>query len=424
MRTHVIRAGFIDEGGLDAAMSGASAKELDTFWSEVAALGTPLVEKDSKRVTFLWRRTPADDVGSVYLFVNRVTDKDNIPFGMMNHVEGTDIWVRTLELTDTTRATYCFRELSPGQVQEVGPPRLERGGMQFDPLNALPPTAQIEGRYGMSVFRARLCPAQPEWESAEALRHEVRGTIAERTAPFPGADGVTEKRCHLYLPAISTGTTELPLLTMFDAEKWFGGLGLPRALDFAIAEGILPPIAVVSVANSSMRDRMESLGTGFDFLSHVVEHLVPWAEELANENGLALAPRGSRERLVAGESLGGLSALCGVLEHPGVWGSAIAQSPSLWRTPQRCGSPLDMQTGGGGEWIIEQFTSPPGVAPAPRIRLSVGTREGPSLPRAHQLALTMKESGWDAEIHVYDGGHDDSCWRGELFAHLAELLRN
>ena len=424
MRTGIFPAGFIDEATLDAAMSGASEGDLDSFWSDVAELGTPLVDNESMRVTFLWRRTPGDDVGSVYLFVNRVTDKDNIPLGMMDHVEGTDIWVRTLELTETTRATYCFRELAPGQVQEVGPPRLERGGMQFDPLNALPPTAQIEGRYGMSVFRARLCPAQPEWESHEALRHDVRGTILECTAPFPGADGVTDKLCHLYIPAVPAGTEGLPLLTMFDAEKWFGGLGLPRALDFAIAEGTLPPIAVVSVENTSMRDRMESLGTGFDFLRHVAEHLVSWAEEQATGEGIALVPRGSRERLVAGESLGGLSALCAVLEHPGVWGSAIAQSPSLWRTPQRSGSPLDMQSRGGGEWIIDQFTAPPSGDPAPRVRLSVGTREGPSLPRVHQLALTMKESGWDGEIHVYDGGHDDSCWRGELFAHLAELLRN
>ena len=424
MRTTILPGGFIDEVDLDTALSGASASDVESFWSDVAELGTPLVENDSKRVTFLWRRTPGDDVGSVYLFLNRVTDKDNIPLGMMTHVEGTDIWVRTLELTDTTRATYCFRELAPGQVQEVGPPRLERGGMQFDPLNGLPPTAQIEGRYGMSVFRGGLCPAQPEWESAPALRHRIRGEVVESTAPFPGADGFTDKPCHLYLPPAAAGTAEMPLLTMFDAEKWFGGLGLPRALDFAIAEGTLPPIAVVSVANTSMRDRMESLGTGFNFLRHVAEHLVPWAEEQATERDIALAPRGSRERLVAGESLGGLSALCAVLEHPDAWGSAIAQSPSLWRTPKRSGSPLDMHSRGGGEWIIEQFTTPPSVDPAPRVRLSVGTREGPSLPRVHQLALTMKESGWDGEIHVYDGGHDDSCWRGELFAHLAELLRN
>lgn len=424
MRTSIFSGGFIDEATLDAAMSGASEGDLDSFWSDVAELGTPLVDNESMRVTFLWRRTPGDEIGSVYLFVNRVTDKDNIPLGMMDHVEGTDIWVRTLVLTETTRATYCFRELAPGQVQEVGPPRLERGGMQFDPLNALPPTAQIERRYGMSVFRARLCPAQPEWESAAALRHQVRGTLVESTATFPGADGFTDKKCHLYLPAVPAGTEGLPLLTMFDAEKWFGGLGLPRALDFAIAEGTLPPIAVVCVANTSMRDRMDSLGTGFDFLRHVAEHLVPWAEEQVIEKGISLAPRGARERFIAGESLGGLSALCAVLEHPGVWGSAIAQSPSLWRTPQRSGSPLDMQSRGGGEWIIDQFTAPPSGAPAPRVRLSVGTREGPSLPRVHQLALTMKESGWDGEIHVYDGGHDDSCWRGELFAHLAELLRN
>ena len=423
MRTSILPGGFIDQTDLDAAMSGASADELDAFWSDVAELGTPLVEHDSKRVTFLWRCTPGDDIGSVYLFVNRVTDKDNIPLGMMEHVEGTDIWVRTLELTETTRATYCFRELAPGQVQEVGPPLLQRGGMQFDPLNGLPPTARIEGRHGMSVFRARLSPAQPEWEYTSALNHRIRGSLRECTAAFPGADGVTDKKCHLYLPDVDAGAEGLPLLMMFDAEKWFGGLDLPRALDFAISEGTLPPLAVVSVANTSMRDRMESLGTGFDFLRHVADHLVPWAEEQAADKGISFAPRGSHERLVAGESLGGLSALCAILEHPTIWGSAIAQSPSLWRTPGRTGSPLDMQTRGGGDWLIDQFAILHRVDPVPRVRLSVGTREGPSLPRVHQLALTMKAAGWDGDIHVYDGGHDDSCWRGELFAHLTELLR-
>lgn len=423
MDTQMMPHTFVDEASLDAELTDASSAEVETFWTDVAAAGTPLCEQDSKRVTFLWRRRPGDDVESVYLFVNRVTDKDNIPLGMMHNVPGTDIWVRTLELTETTRTTYCFRELAPGQVQEVGPPRLEPGGMQFDPLNSLPPTAHIEGRYGMSVFRGPLSPPQPEWESPEARRHRLCGERLAISAPYPGTEGIADKQCHLYLPPADAVTGPLPLLTMFDAEKWFGGLDLPRALDFAIARGTLPPLAVVSVANTSMRDRMDSLGTGFDFLQRVAEHLVPWAEKEAAERGFSFVPRGSHDRVVAGESLGGLSALCAIHDRTEVWGSAIAQSPSLWRTPHRAGSPMDMQSRGGDEWIIDQFSTRPPTALAPRVRLSVGTREGPSLPRVQQLALTMQATGWDSHVHVYDGGHDDSCWRGELFAYLAELLR-
>lgn len=424
MGLQTLSQSFIDEAELDAQMAHASTTDLAAFWSDIRSTGTPLREADATRVTFLWRAEPSEDIGSIYLFVNRVTDKDNIPLGMMHNIAGTDIWVRTIELTETTRTTYCFRELAPGQVQEVGPPRLERGGMQFDPLNLLPPTAEIDGRYGMSVFVGALSPAQPEWESSAALRHILRGSIHQTAAEYPGTDGTVEKPCILYLPPREAIDGPIPLLTMFDAEKWFDRLNAPRALDYAIAEGTLPPLAIVSVANLSIEDRMHSLGAGFEFLGHVAEHLVPWAEHTAAEEGIEFVPRGTHGRVIAGESLGGLSALCAILEHPDVWNSAIAQSPSLWRTPNRTGSPLDMQTRGGGEWLIEQFSSAPNSDSTPRVRLSVGTREGPSLSRVQQLALTMKATGWDSRVHVYDGGHDDACWRGELFAHLAELLRN
>lgn len=102
--------GFLDEDAVIRSWAHADTGELRQWWEQVARSGTPINDPDSSRVTFLWRGTHVQDdpqgTESVHLAMNRVTDKDNYDHGLMRHVPGTDIWVRTLELEPNLRVSY------------------------------------------------------------------------------------------------------------------------------------------------------------------------------------------------------------------------------------------------------------------------------------------------------------------------------
>jgi len=429
--------GFLDQDAIAERLTHASAADVEEFWRAVAREGTPLVDATGDRATFLWRMRPGQSSNSaVYVFVNRVTDKANIDLGMLDNVPGTDIWVRTLDIPAARRASYGFRELPPGERPAPGPPPIGRGGLRLDPLNPLPPVTEFEGEYGLSVCRGSTAPDQPHWESEEAHAHEILGTLLETTATLPTKGGTAAKRALLYLPpapadsserssgatgtgrATDSGGAPLGLITMFDAEKWFRAPGLPRALDFAISRGDLPPFAVLAIENLSVADRMATLGTDTAFLDAVAGELVPWAVSTAEACGFSVAPRGAADRIITGESLGGLSSLLAALHLPGEWGTVLAQSPSMWRTPDATGTPLELADT-VEPWITGHFRKTPRPAAAPRVRITVGTAEGPSIAMVRELGGVCRAAGWDCTDTVYDGGHDNSCWRGELFALLA-----
>ena len=48
-------------------------------------------------------------VTAVHVNLNRITDKENYEYGLMRHVPGTSIWVRTIPITPTYLGAYSFR---------------------------------------------------------------------------------------------------------------------------------------------------------------------------------------------------------------------------------------------------------------------------------------------------------------------------
>lgn len=413
----------LDTDAIRDRYAHADPASVEAFWERVRRLGTPLREPGQDRATFLWRAPHAAErpggAASVHLHVNRLTDKEHYDRGRMHHVPGTDIWALTLPLPRGTRASYGFTPLAPGERPPGGLPRLGHYATRRDPLNPLP--ALIDhGDRGLAVVCAEHAPPQPEWET-DAAHEPPRGTVFRRTLPLDPARGPDDvlgrPRPHwLYLPPDTGG--ELPLLTLFDAETWFGDLPLPRALEAAADAGRLPPVAVLGIANRERLDRIACLGANADFLRGVAAGATEWAEKTAAAAGRRLA--GASRRVIAGQSLGGLSALLAALELPDSYGAALAHSASLWWTPDGKSSPRDLGGRPGGDWITERFAA---AGPrAVRLRLDVGRHEARTVPHTRTLHRTLLDRGWTAELTEYTGGHDYAWWRGALIDDLAAVL--
>ncbi|KAA9394965.1 esterase family protein [Kocuria coralli] len=293
----------------------------------------------------------------------------------------------------------------------------------WDPRNPDPPLRR-QGPHGTSIHTGSQAPPQPEWRTGRGPleRHvgeRLEGRIVEDSLEVPRGSG--PRRHLLYLPAPdaqeqSVSTSGLPLLVLFDAEVWFDELGLPHALEAAVRAGRLPPLAVLGLTTSGRADRFRSLGANSAFLAGVAETSIPWAERAAVAQGILLA--GRDRRILAGQSLGGLSALVGALELPDAFGAALAHSASLWWEHQEAGpegfmpAPPRFDREPGNNWITARFRE--ASARDVRIRLEVGTREGPAAAHNRALHRVLLECGWESEQHLYEGGHDWACWRGCL----------
>lgn len=381
------------------------------FWQQVESLGTPLVmavagNDQEREATFLWRS--AKPLQGVYLGLNRVTDKDNWRSGLMTQVPGSDLWWLSLRLPADHRGSYRFTEVPlDAQAQVVA-----RLGWRGAPLPAWPdPFNRLPGINGGGIGQASVvamdrAPGQPEWAHSPVA---PRGSILASSAVV--AD--RERRIRLYLPDLPTDTA-LGLLVLPDAEAWIDRMHLPSALDKAVDSGRIAPFAVLGIDNLDVSDRAAILGSRRQLVRDIAERLVPGVHAAHPKRNWL----GREGRVLCGQSLGGLTALQGAREASEVFGAVLAQSPSMWWTPNGAGKPADL-AGEGGCWVTEHVLSAP--PKKVRVRLAMGSLEGAMVPQVRQLQEGLLAAGVDSELTLYSGGHDFAWWRGAIIDGLASL---
>lgn len=401
---------------------------------EHAIRETPLVSEHpddptKRRVTFLWCDADAPvrtGSAAVYLRINRVTDKDRVRDGLMKRIGDTDVWTLTLDLDADLRASYAFCPVPAGPDADDVIATLGSRGAQLpffvDPMNPEPPL-RTNGRDESSVVALAHATGQPEWAQSEKEGREwethasdsERATAAGRvrvatsSTPLAGAT----RTLWTYLPATDPGRPT-GVLVLFDADVWFPWIGLPAALDAAIATGRIPPFAVVAVEHADIQDRIATLSAATNLVRDIAEHVLPglYAEHPEiNWGGRAMT-------VVAGQSLGGMAALTAALDAPESYGAVLAHSPSMWWRPDRATRPANLADD-IEPWLTERFRTEP--VRDVRVRCDVGTLEGLTVGHARRLQEVLTSRGWDASFNLYAGGHDFAWWRGALIDGLASL---
>ena len=335
---------------------------LTDFWREAESLNVPLVTpvegaEDEREVTFLWRaRHPLQ---GVYLRLNRVTDKEHVEKGMMSALPETDIWTLTLRLPASYCGSYSLLEIPPGTTAET----IALSGGRFATLA------------GQLLTSMRI--------------------IAGKS-----------RQVRLYIPDVDI-SQPLGLVVLPDGETWFDHLGVCAAIDAAINNGRIVPVAVLGIDNINEHERTEILGGRSKLIKDIAGHLLPMIRAEQPQRQWA-----DRSRTVlAGQSLGGISALMGARYAPETFGLVLSHSPSMWWTPERTSRPgLFSET--DTSWVSEHLLSAPpqGV----RISLCVGSLEGSTVPHVQQLHQRLITAGVESHCAIYTGGHDYAWWRGAL----------
>ncbi|SES01511.1 enterochelin esterase [Streptomyces qinglanensis] len=402
----------LPEPGVPLPRRPASAAD---FWAGVRRRGTPLLAPDPhgspehRAVTFLWRGSPA--TRAVQVLPNKLTDPRAPEGNLMTRAPGTDIWHWTVRLRDDWRGTYVFHVDDGGGPAPEDPaywPWLRRT-RRTDPHNPHTLPARWSGE-PVSCAELPAAPAADDWLPRPGV---ARGTVTEHTLPSAHLGGA--RRVWLYAPPpgdrrpaapdnASAPDTGLPVLVLLDGEHWQPRLGLAHLLDNLVADGRIPPLAAVLPDSVDAATRWRELTCRPAFAAFLAGELLPWAATL-----LPLTDDPART-LVAGQSLGGLTAAYAALRAPHRFGNVLAQSGSFW-----------WPDGPSAEWLTGRIAAGPRLPI--RFRLSFGTQEWVALPAARRLRDALAAAGYADAVHrEFNGGHDYLCWRTELADGLVELL--
>ncbi|RII14266.1 Enterochelin esterase [Streptomyces sp. YIM 130001] len=378
--------------------------------------GTPLVESlpddaDHCAVTFLWFGHRA--TRRVLLLANRLIDRDHLAGSLLHRIPDTDIWHLCLRLPRDHRGSYqLVADISPGSppasADEVQNRlrALSRYG-EADPLNP----HRIPSRWrdaASSVFALPDAPPQPWADRRPGIE---RGRL-ERHRQHSTALGA-ERDVWVYLPAGAPPPGGLPVLALCDGDMWFGELGLQDTLDALIADGAVPPFAVLAPDAVDNRTRWSELGGRDSYVAFLADELLPWA---AGRWGITTDPS---RTLVSGQSLGGMTALYAGHVRPDRFGHVLAQSASLWWRPGLAPG-VPKTSSGAVPWLVGLVTD--GEPRPVTVRLDVGRHEGEMVRQSRALRDALHAKGQRVRLTEYNGGHDYACWRGSLADGLVAVL--
>lgn len=392
-------------------LAEGSPLDVSQFWRDVDAMNMPLVtevagDRNAREVTFLWRAERP--LQGVYVRLNRVTDKSDVDKGLMRRLPSSDIWILTLRLPATYCGSYTIVEIPQGTpadaLSQLGG-RFSPLSGQADPLNKTP-GINVRGVERESVLALDQAPAQDEWARGP---HCFSGSLSVSQRAIAGR----KRRVRLYLPDVPAAQP-LGMLVLPDGETWFDHVGVAPAIDAAINNGRIPPVAVLGVDNVDERDRTEILGGRRELVLDIAGRLLP--EVMAEQAHRCWA--GRSQTVLAGQSLGGVTALMAARHAADTFGLVLCHSPSMWWTPDGSGRPF-LFSSSDTSWVSEHLLSAP--PQTVRVRLCVGSLEGSTVPHVQQLHQRLLAAGVDSRCAIYTGGHDYAWWRGALIDGLALL---
>ncbi|MFH8591287.1 enterochelin esterase [Streptomyces rimosus] len=375
------------------------------FWRAVEREGTPLVgpdpwgAADHALVTFLWRGSAA--TRAVLVSPNKLADPRDPAGNLMDRVPGTDVWHWSVRMRRDWHATYtlCVDEGGgPAADDEAYWPWL-RAQRRLDPLN--PHT--LASRWGGPPASCVALPDAPRGEEWREWPGVPRGSVSVHTVHSARLGNA--RRVWRYTPPRGAEPgAELPVLVLLDGEMWQPGLGVATLLDNLIADGRIPPLVALLPESLGADARWAEMTCDPRFAGFLADELLPWA---AADLPLTADPA---RTVVAGQSLGGLTAAYTAVTAPGRFGCVLAQSGSFW-----------WPNGPGAQWLTDRIAASPRLPV--RFRLSAGEQEWVALPANRRLRDTLAAKGYeDAVYREYNGGHDYLCWRTELADGLCALL--
>ncbi|MGW7328587.1 alpha/beta hydrolase-fold protein [Streptomyces sp. NPDC054840] len=344
----------------------------EEFWAAAGAPASVPADGGGWVTLFLWRGSAAR--------IGFESWSRDVP---LRRWDDTDCWYAEVRMPARLRVTYRF---------------LVDDTAYADPFN---PAGAGADR---SVAATPDAPAQPHWSAV--------GAGADAVLPLPRArirwasERLGGRRTVRVHPAGGGG----PVVLLLDGDDWLYLHPAMTAFDSAVAAGEMPPVTLVFLPT---RDREAEFGCRPELWEAVRDELLP----LVAESGVPA----DRERLVvAGQSLGGLSAVYAALEFPDLVSRVACQSASLWWTPDavKSADPLGGPLGGSVAARLRERPDLSGL----RIAFDVGEHETRMLPHCELVESLAERAGATVRTARSASAHDRAGWRQALLRDVAWAL--
>jgi enterochelin esterase-like enzyme len=393
--------------------------DINAFWKQVTAEGTPLVESIEREpqhqlVTFLWRGT--SETRNVFP-IGSFKIGGRYPLDYVFHqIPLTDVWYLTVRLPTGARFTYALSENDPLLFSGFQPERFAT--TQVDPLNS--------HRWGCAPDATRYdCQSMAEIKGAVPQPWIVKNSnVVAGTIEKQKIHSELLKNDHdlsIYLPAgYKANATPYDLVVIFDESAYLTKVPTSVILDNLIAASKIPSTVAVLIANPSQESRNEELTPNPKFADFLAKELVPWIRAHYNVTG------DPGKTVVAGSSLGGLTAAYVGYKHPEVFTNVLCQSGSFWWAPDHSGAIPDGVITEPG-WMAKQFIASSKLPL--KFYIDAGAFEfdsngtgGGILETSRDMRDVLLAKGYEVYYQQFVGGHDYLGWRGTFADGLMDLI--
>lgn len=396
------------------------------FWRDVEASGAPLIEEVSGgecTYTFVHRGDPETE--RVAFFGSKIIDPQEIETALFSRVPGTDIWWFAIRLGAGWRGSYAIASQSPSAARapaevaemiELRRPRALAAAApeHRDSINTwfdlqhcavADPLARETARAGAYLPSVASGPEAPASDApaSDATAPVPAGGAAARGRILPAGDVGSPGRWW-HIPAGPVPET-WDVLVLLDGERWKDSAHL---LEEWQAAGILPPTVTLLVGSGDLEERVSALTCSPELVDDLVRTIDSHEDDTALF-GAPLTADPARTR-IAGQSLGGLTALYAQCAAPHRFGVSVSQSGSFWWPNAPTEEPE-------AEWLtlaIERSGIRLGT-----VVMEVGLQEWVMLDATRRMRAVLEAACERLMYREYDGGHDEACW----FASLPGLLR-
>ncbi|MEV8400320.1 alpha/beta hydrolase-fold protein [Streptomyces niveus] len=342
----------------------------DAFWAAARTPASVPADGGGWRTLFLWRGSPAS--------IDFESWSEPTP---LSRWADTDCWYAEVPMPARLRVTY---QLVAGDTAYADP---------FNPVGA---------GGDRSIAATPDAPDQPHWPAVGA----------EDVLPLPrtrlrwNSERLGGRRTVRVHPAGGGG----PVVLLLDGDDWLYLHPATTAFDSAVAAGEMPPVTLVFLPS---KDREAEFGCRPELWEAVRDELRP----LVAESGV---PADWDRLVVAGQSLGGLSAMYAALEFPELVSRIACQSPSFWWAPGATAwaDPLGGPAGGA---IAARLRERPELS-ALRCAFDVGEHETRMLPHCALTESLTERAGATVRVSRSPSGHDRAGWRHALLRDVAWAL--
>lgn len=329
---------------------------LSSLTSFLTQKTTPLWDETAQTASFIYLEPQHAASHSVYIQINRLTDKDLRERGKMQQLgvlEEHIVWGLTLPIATSTRATYGILPLAPGQEYPAGPPRPGNRHTVADPFN----------------------PHQV---------NEHQSVFAGPRAPQP--------------PQIQDNPQQIDRLITFDPHLW--------EEEYPLKDQLPADIELITLGPKDATSRKTQLGfqptTTAGWLSQLPQ---PSRKEIIAGQSLA-----GLTALAVGFAAPQRFAEIWCFS-PSLWWSPAGGNPSLLGKSTWARTNI-MQT-------ADQLASQLPAQTLPHLHLAVGAHEQALLPHVLELYTLLKATYPRLSLDIYQGGHDPACWHIALLEALA-----